>query len=629
MNRTVLSNILLALDDVEIMKSGVMALLIVFVIVALAVVIVALCLFFHSTKKQRKIIIENSDFNVRVYSYDYIRKRFYCFDRMNLRNVKTFDEESFLAQFRKSDTYRIKDWLSQIINGKKTSESLQVDIKINRGKKVITSFLRFSSINKEKQIIHFESQLLPYMYMKKAKGLNVNSYKNQKVPSKYIMKTEEEAKRFLNSKSDDVLGAIFYFELYTDKVELTEEDHATIEKCRNEVERILNYYLSKNRKMLRLGSDIFLIIDGYCLSRLMAMNLATTIHTAVQQYLNFNTPGIDLSMAVGISIRSLYQGNYVLGKEQAKKMAEAVVSGKTNEERVLLYDENFFTSYEQAKIQKEEVRSLIQNATFRIYYTPTVDLNAGKQSFYLMSVKPYGTGIKDFTDILNISTDIRGGTDQLLGKLYQKVIAQVKQNKENTKLALEIPYALSGKFVKVLEETKIDSLSWILCFRESDLLTESDDINAVLKRLRDYRKIGYEVGVVIDNLSSGLRSRILRQVSCFFVPNVFTTQMTDSNQSHNDLRVIHTNYSQYHVPIIYYGLEHIDDIEIGLIHGGRLFQCDEVALPSSRLEQINEDTIEFLMDDARKLVPNARSNDNAADNSNQSSEKEKENTENE
>ena len=131
----------------------------------------------------------------------------------------------------------------------------------------------------------------------------------------------------------------------------------------------------------------------------MTMNLASTIYTALQQYLNFNSPDIDLSIAIGVTIGTLYQGNYMLGKEQAKKMADAICQGKTKNDRVLLYDESFFLSYEQAKIQKEEVKQLLKNETFRLYFSATYDVESGLQSFYILRPKPY------FTAALRISSD--------------------------------------------------------------------------------------------------------------------------------------------------------------------------------------------------------------------------------
>ncbi len=582
-------NLLVALPEKKVLVA-----LIALGCLLLITLFVTIFFVFYSGKKKKAFI--NGDFNVRVYAYDYVRKRFYCFDKTNLSNTKSFNETEFLAQFRRSDTYRIQDWLSHIVNDRPFPNSLQVDIKISNGKKIVTSLLNFTSINKEKQVVHFESQLLPFMFPQKI------HHKKKKVPAKFYLRSEEECKKFFNSANADILGSILYFKLYYNKDVLTPEDEKIINNAKTGILSIVSNYLSKTRRLYQINDYEFLILDTSSLSKLMAMNVATTIHTTLQQYLNFNSPNIDLNIAVGISIGTLFQGNFALGKEQSKKMADAISQGKAKNEKVLIYDENFFISYEQVKVQKDEVRSLIKNSTFRLYFTPTLDIETGMQSFYLLDCHPYGTSLQSFIDVMNLSTDIKSGSETLFEKFIAKVNGVTKSYKEPIKIAVEIPYILMKKFISVAtrEESNIE---WILCARETSILTSNDDATIAMKNLRDFKKSGVKIGIIVDSLSSNLRTRILRQADFFFIPNKFTTKTSGIDQTHNDIRTIQSIYSIFRTPIVFYGLQHIDDIETGIISGGKIFQCDEMALPSSRIEKIDSDTLDFLIDDAKKLAP--------------------------
>ncbi len=556
----------------------------------------------HLDKKTREKI-ESNDFNIRVYTYDYVRKRYYSFDKINLTNVKNYTEEEFFAQFRRSDTYRIKEWFQAILNEKNLgSHSLQVDIKINKGKKYSASILNFTSINRDNHIIHFESQLLPYVTTTRA-----NFDINKKASTKYFLKNEEECKRFLSGCDADILGSILYFEFFFTKANPTEEDFKTIEKAKNGAMNMVTRYLNKSRKLCKISSNDFLIIDTSSLSKLMTMNLASTIYTALQQYLNFNSPDIDLSIAIGVTIGTLYQGNYMLGKEQAKKMADAICQGKTKNDRVLLYDESFFLSYEQAKIQKEEVKQLLKNETFRLYFSATYDVESGLQSFYILRPKPYGISIEDFDDVISTAEDVkcgsRNGINVLFDSLYRKVQSATKSSTKDVKIALLLPYRALNKFVQFVQD-KSPQIKWIVCVKTSDLLTTTDETNVILRNLKTGTTDNTEIALLVDTLSSNPRTNILRMAKYFFIPNTFTTITTNHEDAINDLRTIQaTYYTPYKTPLVFYGLDHIDDIETGIVNGGRIFECKEVSQPSSRLESIEEESIDFLKSDAKKLAP--------------------------
>lgn len=543
--------------------------------------------------------MESNDFNIRVYTYDYIKKRFYSFDKINLTNIKTYSEEEFLAQFRRSDTYRIQEWFQAIISEKNPGKrSLQVDIKINKGKKYSASILHFTSIKRDIQCIHFESQLLSYVSTTK-NNFDITKRNSQR----YFLKTEDECKKFLASCEADILGSILYFEFFYTKKTTSESDLQTMEKAKSGAINMIIRYLSKSRRLCRLSSNEFLIIDTSSLSKLMTMNIASSIYTTLQQYLNFNSPDVDLTVAIGVTIGTLYQGNYVLGKEQAKKMADAICQGKAKNDRILIYDEAFFKNYEQAMLQKKEVRSLLDNGTFRVYFSATYDVETGLQSFYIVRSIPYGISVKDFDDVISYAEDINGGIDQLLENLYSKILAVTKSKKQKVSIAIRVPYhSLKKQYAFV--KSHPSNIKWIFCVRVLDLLTSTDDTNAIIRNLKNCTSENTEIGLIIDTLSSNPKPKILQVASYFFVPNSFTTKAPSHEDSINNMRLIQSAYhTQFKTPIVFYDLDNIDDIETGIVNGGKIFECKEVSKMSSRLEAIDEDSIDFLKADAKKLAP--------------------------
>ena len=570
-------------------------LLFIFLAVALvsAVVISIVAISYSSQKDQN----HSEEFNIRIYTYDYARKRFYCFDKNDMSNTKTFSEDEFLKQFRRSDTYRIKDWLANHITQKSTPNILQVTIKITKRKREYSSLLFFTSINKEKQVIHFESQLLPYFKLEKKSQANTG-----KLAGKFILKNDEDCIRFLKNSEADILGSIMYINVFTDKKNPTEEEQKTFSEVSLNVRRIINRYLTKSRKMYCVSNTETIVIDTSIVSKLMAINMATTIQNAIQQHLNFNMANIPINCVIGVSIGTQYQGNYVQGKEQAKKMADAMRQGKAKNEKVLLYDETFFLSYEQEKLQKKEVRTIIKNKTYRIYFTPLVDLPSGECFRYTLSGIPFGSSVEDFNDIYSLIQT----NDDLQKIFYNDIlnhVSRVHQNKkQKLEVGLELPYPLIKKFIR-LAENPDKNIKYTLLIRESDLLALYEDPNLTMRNFRDVHKANYKLGLIIDTLSTNMRTRILKQIDYFYIPNLFTSDSFASTQKRTDLQSIRTAYSSYGVPFVFCGLTHRGEIDFGIINGGKIFQCDDIALPSSRFETISPQLIKEISLEAEKLMP--------------------------
>ena len=64
-----------------------------------------------------------------------------------------------------------------------------------------------------------------------------------------------------------------------------------------------------------------------------------------------------------------------------------------------------------------------------------------------------------------------------------------------------------------------------------------------------------------------------------------------------------TRNSYYGVPFVFCGLKHRGEIDFGIINGGKIFQCDDIALPSSRFETISPQLIKEISLEAVKLMP--------------------------
>lgn len=549
--------------------------------------------------QKRKFEKSRYDFNVRIYNYDYAKQTFYYFDSVNIRNTASLSKEQFLSQFSRADRYLVDDWLRAIANNEKYSEYIQADVIINRANKYVSSILELTNANRAQNIIHFNSHILPNIT---ANNKKILSKSKSRISQKYLITTPDLADNFMLNGSIENIGAVYYFKLYFKESEAGDsEDTNQSIKLNEQLLLVLSKFLSKDKKLVKLGKFDEIIIDNTCISKINAMNTASTIQTHLQKYLNQNGE-LDYRVAVGVSTGNYYKHNFALASEQSMKMADAIINGLSTD-KVLFYDESFFKNYQQNRAFKDEVKMVIQNSTYRTYFTPTLDISIGKQSFYILDVVPFGTEIKDLYSVINMAEDVKGGAMILFSSIIRKINTICKSKNITNTFAIKIPFNSIETFITANQAIAPKNIHWIICIDEVDLLNSLSDSTTIAKNIHEYSKIGYRIALIIKNPTSNLRSRILRKISYFFIPPKFTSEATDLNRARTDLRNIQSGYEQYKVPLVYYGLKDIEDIELGVHYSGKIFQCDEVKLPSSHIESIDLTEIDEIMLDTQKLAP--------------------------
>lgn len=537
--------------------------------------------------------------NVRVYRYDYAHKIFYCFDKFNPSNVKEFNETQFLEQYRPSDRYIVQDWLKDIAHKNNFSRDMKAYIKINKTHKLEPTMLEFISINRKECFIHFESHLCPTLLPTPD---NLVLHKKRANYKKYILADEKEAAEFLQNNDPDSLGAIFCFSLYFIDAKNKAYTDERIDEIMRDLVPIIGEFLGKSRKLYFLSPLEILVIDSSIALKATAFHVASTIAVSIQQHINYKIPEDNIRIAIGYSIGSMYERTYTKAKYQATSMIKAIREQHSKED-ILLYDPKFYDKVAWKKTQSQEIQAIIKNATFRVYYTPTLNLVEKKTEFYIADIEPYGSSVKDFQTVIQMASEVGSKNPVRLFESLIRNISSTVRDKKDQRIALRLPFAEIGSFFKALQNTQCE-LSFIIALREADLLTYADEmasINNMLKKIQTAPQI--QAALIIDNTTSELYQKTLTLFDYFFVSGKFTTDEKDLNVSTNNLRIIENNYVPYNVPIVYTDLKDIDDIELGAHYSGTIFQCEKLALPSSRLEKLEEDMVEMIDEHTKDLRP--------------------------
>ena len=588
-----------------------LAMLVAFVVF----LIIALLFVFLPNRKNNALSkqAKKADFNVRYYTYDYASQTLYSFDKKDISHTKEETIEQFLNQFSGMSENEVKQWLTNIINNDEKQPYLQANVRLSSSKKMVTTMLEFASLDAPKQKIHFLSRMLPFISpMEEPSFKKKKNIKAIHAPKKFVLKDEESAERFLVDKANDRIGAVFYVTLYSKETLLSDEDYARLAEVNETIKPAIYSFLNRYTKMLTLSKTDELIISVSALSKALAINMAMSLAQKIQQELNSSENDSRYFIAIGVTTGAESEKNYKLAKDQAKKMAEAITAGLAKDVRVLFYDEAFFLNYKQTKAQKDEVRMLVKNGTFRLYFTPTLDINTKKQSLYTLSIVPYGTSVSDFSEVCRLASDMNlkgegkgkeDGLALLLATLAKKIEAR-GEGKE-AKIALKVPYRFLDAFEKALKTIENPNLHFVYALQESDLIHCGDDPNTIFTRLKGIKDRGGEIGLLIDNPSSLLRNKILLTASYFFVPPAFILKkkrLDDMEKSKSDLRNILATYGKFKAPLVYYNLEDYDDVELGIYYGGSIFECNSLGMASSQLEILPKEQIEDLLEDTSNLL---------------------------
>ncbi len=547
-------------------------------------VIVAVIIYNNVTPKRG--FKPKFDNNIRIYTFDYFNKVFTYFDKMNISSKKTLDEKEFLDQFMASDRYRVQDWLKTISQGKQSSQYIQAGIKINKKNRYVTSMMELTGCNFEAGIIHFESHLLPFATFTKIEG----PFGNKR---KYLLHDFQSAEDFLNSNADNALSAVYFFHLYhlDDKAPLG--DYKKLTEINKEIVDLLLHYCNNRSSLYVYSKTEEVMIVTSSLSKIATMEMAYTLLTAIQQHLNFKVPNSNLGVAIGISTSTYYGKNLKKAINQASSMADAIVSGLIHSQTAL-FDPKFYEHHNKKIKHIDEVKKVIQHKTFRIYFTPTINLEERRQDFYFLTSKPYGTEINNFTSLLRISENIHGGSKVLINEVLES-IKQVTKGKE-IELSLTIPFNLARQFINCVSLAGLHNIKWIITFDEADLVTHTDYLQQLIDLLTLIINKGHKIALNLSSANSLLPSKINTLFSYFIVGKKFTTSM-NNDPDQNNLKLIETEYKVYPGEIVYADLKDLDDMSICVHYSGKILQCDSVALPSSLPEMIPEEVINECLED--------------------------------
>ncbi|MFA6830352.1 MAG: hypothetical protein WCR67_06625 [Bacilli bacterium] len=593
----------LILADIEPLKHREIDLfLIVFSSILAFILLVILILSFIFAYKKKRPNKEGTDFNIRAYTYDYIKKSYFFVDLKNMTNQKTYNEEQFYNQFIPSDRYRVQNWLDDIIKKDEYHKFLQADIHVNSKHKNMTSVMEIKSINKEKGKIHFESSFLPNL----SSSFNFSGHKtvsNRKL-KRFLLDDIHEAQEFIDSAPSNQIVGIYYLKLYRQTRKDFEKDDY-LQKVSSKLTEPIGHLLSKEIRYFRPNDIDYVIVDLNSVSKAMVMNVASSISTTIQKSINTAFPDADITLGIGITFGYICQRNFSSALEQSSTISSLIADNYTKE-KFIIYDKETINNYNITKKNLQDITMVIKNTTLRVYFQPTLNIKTGKNSFYIIKPKPYGTSIEDFSEVLKLASKTQLGTAPLFRYIQTKA-TQILRNIDNSGVLLEISFTDVNSFLKAINDSPSDSnLDWIVAFEEIDLLSYVNNIQTIRKAFQQLLECECKIAISIRNANTALPASVLRFASYFIIGKSFTGNL-NNDKVRNGLRLIQSNLNSYPASLVYFGLADYNSFELAVHYGAQILECAQLAGVSSHAEVLNPEKVEYLLKDTANLRPKNKS----------------------
>lgn len=568
------------------------------VIIILTALIVFVCLIliifglFHKPKP-----IALSSLNVRVYSYNVETEEFRFFDKNNLSNMRSYSSSQFYAQFVTSDQDKIKAWIESIKEGKVVSETIQVNVKIRSNLSSLPSMLEFTSYNENSKLIHFESYIVPHL-----SKIDIDFKANIGYRKFFILENIDRCQEFVDKKAEDRIVAYYNFKIYfSNKGFSDDENLIDLKDINNQLRKILVQFLNKDTKMYYINDTEQLIIDKSISSRTIAQNVGNTYASTLKHFIAFSVKVPYVKIALSITLSTYCDNNVRKALSQNESMINLIINDLKTD-KVIIYDQNILDKNNVEQTNLRDVKMLIKNSTFRLYFEPTLDIQKAKQTFFSLKFIPYGTSMKSLSEIVSFCEKMPGANENIYNSIFEKLRTRINDDTPKD-ILIRLPLNQINTFIDTYNMNYSDlGIRWIIGIREKELIELINEIDIALNFANLIQEKHCEFAIFFHDATTILPRGLLSKANYFIFDNESNEALTADDLQAN-LRVIKSNLSIYEGKICFLNLKTIADIELFAHYCGTIFHCDELKLRSSTLEALDYDKIKLVVSQTKHFIP--------------------------
>ena len=443
-------------------------------------------------RKYKKIIAEEGK-TTRIFTIKAANNSVCWFYKTNIRDQHHISLNDFYKMFHVKDVERIKNWISNICEGKPDVEQfLEADALKEKSKSSYFCLLKLVAYDQIARSIHIETNVLKHI-------TPINQTKKRYgIPSGAISRNEMET---LYSKEKRSYGYTFSIQFFSVKQKVLVSEK--IERNMIKVLKNAVYPFATSSKMHRQILDekdrSLLIFDLRMQKFEDASKLAESISFALKKTIGINGYEGDIRFSIG------FVSNFDLYGEPLSeliKVAEETCSiAQANNLNVRYYQKNTLQQTVNDKIAPI-VENLLSdlNKNLRIQYRPIVDVEEAKILGYESKIIPIDCPFSSSFDLVRYCAFINRN-EEIFTNVFSRMITKFYDERPSElgdiyslRLFCAISLVDMNNVEKILPQIpNIKDIHLVLVFDEQEINDNAKELDKIAEHLNHYHEMGFEL----------------------------------------------------------------------------------------------------------------------------------------
>jgi hypothetical protein len=366
--------------------------------------ILVLSLSLVSENKLEKEYITNikeESTNVRFYRIDGPKGSVRYFNLSDISNVKNVSIQEFYDSFPPKEEPRIKEWITDILDGKSVPQYLQTDIIVHREARQVPSFLKIARADPSKGMIHLESYLLRY------------EKENHGIGSSHFSTEGDFAQAVKANGVNSGITFCFALQPLPDANGSYPDPKATIPpEITRRFANAIAPYVKGNQKLIQASDSELIIANFDMLDSAQAINFSLKVVDGVNKVLEGSRKRREKAYEVRVGIVS---NKDLLGDSDAilQEARRAASSAYDTANAISFYKkgtEDF--NQEELVTYRSEVERIIYEKRLTYSYRPVYNVSKERVYGFLARAVPFNTSFATIEELKNYA--LRANEDEVL-----------------------------------------------------------------------------------------------------------------------------------------------------------------------------------------------------------------------
>lgn len=529
---------------------------------------ISLLIFRRREGRYRRTLGDLSN-SLRVYVLDVRADRVRYFNRSSLRRQKVSSMMDFYNQFPAPERERLISWIHDLIHAPSaTDRSLEIDVLFSHDRRSYFSVLQAQKVDAEKEVIHLESYILPYISAKRHRR-NSLSFLSKEAFDKALLALSP------------LKGVTFVLSFFGRKKRYEGEGFPSVIFA--QVKDVLTNFLTPSRLMYEESNHEIVITDLKATARARALQVITSIREAVNRQLLLSAYAAEIAFTIGV----IENRHFPL--EPTKLIVNAAyVAGLAREEggaQVLWYEKGMNPALPGDYTYRTEVERIIRDRKLTYSYRLIYDAERLRPFGYLSFAVPTGTVFETLAELKDYAQ--RTGDDRaLFGTIAKNLIATfiAESYDQDLRLFFFIRFSEKADVMRTLSHmARIRETRVVLVLDErdlSDIVMSRDEI--IVRDVRSLKVKGYETALVLDDSELTLTPRVYELFDYFILQGHLTSNVQNDARARLRIHGLIEKLLPYGKRIIASDLVNWADVEL-LIKLGVGLISSEVLAPQNAL----------------------------------------------